>query len=148
MEGIIFIISAYSAKFSRRTIFADWRFQKFRGKFSRTKDSVSESIRYSKISRSLIFEARCQPRKTRKLCASKIWRYTVNAKSPLMHSFPNFVGGARQRVVIVEMFLVALMVRQSTRKVCLIHRSVFTNYARRQNTRAPPNIKNTYGPRD
>ena len=28
----------------------------------------------SKISRSLIFEVRCNPRK---LCASKIWRYTV-----------------------------------------------------------------------
>ena len=27
-------------------------------------------------------------------------------------------------------------------------RRVFTNYARRQNTRAPPNIKNTYGPLD
>ena len=41
--------------------------------FSQTKDSV----RYSKISRSLIFEVRCQPRKTRNLWASKIRRYTV-----------------------------------------------------------------------
>ena len=47
----------------------------FRGaQFSRkqflwTKDSVSINILYFLISRSLIFEVRCHPRKTRKLCA-------------------------------------------------------------------------------
>ena len=40
-----------------------------RTQFSRTKDSVSAAIRYSKISRSLIFEVRCQSAKN-----AKIWR--------------------------------------------------------------------------
>ena len=65
-----------NATFSRRTSFVDWRFQKFRGNNFRGPriPSTSAAIRYSKISRSLIFEVRFQPRK---FSASKIWRYTA-----------------------------------------------------------------------
>ena len=71
------IYTPYSPKFYRRTIFVDWRFQKFRGNNFRGPRIPLASVRYSKILRSLIFEVRCRPRKTRKLRTSKIRRYMV-----------------------------------------------------------------------
>ena len=58
----------YSAKFSRRTIFADCRFQKFSGNNFHGPRIPLASCQYcSKISRSLIFQVRCQSAKNAKI---------------------------------------------------------------------------------
>ena len=63
----VIIVIPYSAKFSRRTIFTDWRFQKFRRKKFPGPRVPLAPIRSSKISRSLIFEVQCQSTKNVKI---------------------------------------------------------------------------------
>ena len=76
-KGWLYIGSLYADKFSRRTISADWRFQKFcRNSFRGSRIPLYTNTVFRNFLE-LNFRGLIQFVKNAKLCVSKIWRYLI-----------------------------------------------------------------------